>query len=81
MWEFALQFLESREHGRCSRPGIGCRVPDKADSRWRCCNGDGADGYWDMMVNVLECYHVCVEDMVQDMEQLYTDAHDSIRHP
>ena len=34
-----------------------------------------------MMVNVLECYHVCVEDMVQDLEQLYTDAHDSIRHP
>ena len=37
-------------------------------------NGDGADGYWDMMVNVLECYHVCVEDMVQDLEQLYTDT-------
>lgn len=27
-----------------------------------------------MMVNVLECYHVCVENMVQDLEQLYTDA-------
>ena len=37
-------------------------------------NGDGADGYWDMMVNVLECYHVCVEDMVRDLEQLYTDT-------
>ena len=37
-------------------------------------NGDGADGYWDMMVNVLESYHVCVEDMVQDLEQLYTDT-------
>lgn len=37
-------------------------------------NGDGADEYWDMMVNVLECYHVCVEDMVQDLEQLYTDT-------
>lgn len=37
-------------------------------------NGDDADGYWDMMVNILECYHVCVEDMVWDLEQLYTDT-------
>ena len=37
-------------------------------------NGDDADGYWDMMVNVLECYHICVEDMVRDLEQLYTDT-------
>lgn len=37
-------------------------------------NGDDADGYWDMMVNILECYHVCVEDMVRDSEQLYTDT-------
>ena len=26
------------------------------------------------MVNTLECYCVCVEDMVQDLEQLYTDT-------
>ena len=37
-------------------------------------NRDGADGYWDMMVNILECYHICVEDMVRDLERLYTDT-------
>lgn len=37
-------------------------------------NGDDADAYWDMMVNVLECYHVCVEDMLRDLERLYTDT-------
>lgn len=37
-------------------------------------NGDDADGYWDMMVNVLECYRVCVKDMVRDLELLYTDT-------
>lgn len=37
-------------------------------------NGDDADEYWDMMVNILESYHVCVEDMVRDLEQLYTDT-------
>lgn len=37
-------------------------------------NGDDADEYWDMMVNILESYRVCVEDMVRDLEQLYTDT-------
>lgn len=37
-------------------------------------NGDDVDGYWDMMVNILECYHICVEDMVRDLERLYTDT-------
>ena len=37
-------------------------------------NNDDPNGFWDCMVNTLECYCVCVEDMVQDLEQLYTDT-------
>jgi len=37
-------------------------------------SGDAPDEYWDFMVNVLECYHVYVEDMVQALEQLYSDT-------
>ncbi len=35
---------------------------------------DDPSGFWNFYVNVLECYHVSVPDMVQDLEQLYTDA-------
>ena len=37
-------------------------------------NNDDPNDYWDCMVNVLECYHVYVEDMVRDLERLYIDA-------
>lgn len=37
-------------------------------------NNDDPNDYWDCMVNVLECYHVYVEDMVRDLERLYTDT-------
>lgn len=37
-------------------------------------NDDASNGFWDCMVNVLESYRVCVEDMVRDLEQLYTDT-------
>lgn len=37
-------------------------------------NNDDPNNYWDCMVNVLECYHVYVEDMVRDLERLYTDT-------
>lgn len=37
-------------------------------------NGDNPNDYWNVMVNVLECYHVDVEDMVQDLKRLYTDT-------
>ena len=37
-------------------------------------NNDDPNGFWDCMVNVLESYRVCVEDMVRDLEQLYTDT-------
>ena len=33
-----------------------------------------ADQYWDMLVNVIECYSISVKDMVQDLEWLYTDT-------
>lgn len=33
-----------------------------------------ADQYWDMLVNVIECYSISVKDMVQDLERLYTDT-------
>ena len=33
-----------------------------------------ADQYWDMLVNVIECYSISVKDMVRDLEQLYTDT-------
>ena len=35
---------------------------------------NGADQYWDMLVNVIECYSISVKDMVRDLEQLYTDT-------
>ena len=35
---------------------------------------DDPSGFWNFYVNVLECYHVSVQDMVQDLEQLYTDT-------
>lgn len=37
-------------------------------------NNDDPNGFWDCMVNRLESYRVFVEDMVQDLEQLYTDT-------
>ena len=37
-------------------------------------NGDDPNDYWDFMVNVLECYHVSVADMVRELERLYTDT-------
>ena len=37
-------------------------------------NNDDPNGFWDCMVNMLESYRVFVEDMVQDLEQLYTDT-------
>lgn len=37
-------------------------------------SNDDPNDYWDCMVNVLECYHVYVEDMVRDLERLYTDT-------
>lgn len=37
-------------------------------------NKNDPASYWDVMVNALECYHICVEEMVQDLEQLYTDT-------
>ena len=37
-------------------------------------NNDDPNDYWDCMVNVLECYHVYVEDMVRDLERLYIDT-------
>ncbi len=35
---------------------------------------DDPSGFWNFYVNVLECYHVSVPDIVQDLEQLYTDT-------
>lgn len=37
-------------------------------------NGDAPNFYWEVLVNVLESYHVYVEDMVRDLERLYTDT-------
>ena len=37
-------------------------------------NNDDPNGFWDCAVNMLECYRVFVEDMVQDLERLYTDT-------
>ena len=37
-------------------------------------NDDDPNDFWDCMVNMLESYRVFVEDMVQDLEQLYTDT-------
>jgi hypothetical protein len=37
-------------------------------------NNDDPNDYWDCMVNVLECYHVYVEDMLRDLERLYIDT-------
>lgn len=37
-------------------------------------NKDDPASYWDVMVNALECYYVHVEEMVQDLERLYTDT-------
>lgn len=37
-------------------------------------NNDDPNGFWDCMVNILESYRVFVEDMVRDLEQLYTDT-------
>ena len=37
-------------------------------------NGSELNDCWDCMVNVLECYHVYVEDMVLDLERLYTNT-------
>ena len=37
-------------------------------------NNDDPNDYWDCMVNVLECYHVYVEDMVRDLERLYINT-------
>ena len=37
-------------------------------------NNDDPNDYWDCMVNVLECYHVYVEDMVRDLERLHIDT-------
>ena len=37
-------------------------------------NNDDPNGFWDCMVNMLESYRVFVEDMVQDLEQLYIDT-------
>lgn len=37
-------------------------------------NNDDPNDFWDCMVNRLESYRVFVEDMVQDLEQLYTDT-------
>ena len=36
--------------------------------------GNDADQYWDILVNVIECYSISVKDMVRDLEQLYTDT-------
>ena len=37
-------------------------------------NDDDPNDFWDFLVNVLEGYRICVEDMVRDLEQLYTDT-------
>lgn len=37
-------------------------------------SNESPDEFWDFYVNALECYHICVADMVQDLEQLYTDT-------
>lgn len=37
-------------------------------------NKDDPASYWDVMVNALECYYVHVEEMVRDLERLYTDT-------
>lgn len=37
-------------------------------------NREDPNDYWDCMVNVLECYHVYVGDMVQDLERLYNNT-------
>ncbi len=37
-------------------------------------SNDDPNGFWDCMVNMLESYRVFVEDMVQDLERLYTDT-------
>lgn len=35
---------------------------------------DDPNDFWDFLVNVLEAYRICVEDMVRDLERLYTDT-------
>ena len=37
-------------------------------------SNDDPNGFWDGMVNMLESYRVFLEDMLQDLEQLYTDT-------
>ena len=37
-------------------------------------NKDDPASYWDVMVNALEYYYVHVEEMVRDLERLYTDT-------
>lgn len=37
-------------------------------------NQDDPASYWDVVVNALECYYIHVEEMVQDLERLYTDT-------
>lgn len=37
-------------------------------------NKDDPASYWDVMVNALECYYVHVEEMVRDLERLYTET-------
>ena len=37
-------------------------------------SAESPENYWDHMVNVLELYHVAVEDMVRDLDRLYIDT-------
>ena len=37
-------------------------------------SGHDTDSFWDVMVNALEFYQVCVEDTVTDLKQLYTNT-------
>ena len=37
-------------------------------------SGHDTDSFWDVMVNALEFYQVCVEDAVTDLKQLYTNT-------
>lgn len=37
-------------------------------------NEENQDEYWDLVVNCIEFYNVCVEDMVSKLEQLYIDT-------
>ena len=37
-------------------------------------SGHDTDSFWDVMVNALEFYQVCVEDAVTDLKYLYTDT-------